>query len=92
MKIKAVPFNKFFKNKESIYKNIMILAKRSRQIIDTRYEKVASMKNIEDSDEIVELNEVELNQEKSISLAMDELLDQKLEYRNFEEEQEPNEE
>ena len=70
----------------------MILAKRSRQIIDTRYEKIASMKNIEDSDEIIELNEEDLNQEKIISIAMDELLDQKLEYRNFAEEQESNEE
>ena len=40
MNIKAVPFSKFFKNKENIYKNIMILSKRSRQIINERYERV----------------------------------------------------
>ena len=83
MKIKAVPLNKFFKNKESIYKNIMIVSKRARQIIDTRYQKIAALNNIEDSDDIVELQPEDWNQEKSISIAMDELLNNKLEYRDI---------
>ena len=85
MDIKAVPLNKFFKNKESVYKNIMIVAARARQIIDSRYEKVAAMNDIEDSDELIELEVQDYNQEKSISIAMDELIDNELEYRNIEE-------
>jgi len=85
MDIKAVPLNKFFKNKESVYKNIMIVAARAKQIVDSRYEKVAAMNDIEDSDELIELEVQDYNQEKSISIAMDELIDNELEYRNTEE-------
>ena len=46
MKIKAVPFSKFFKNKESIYKNIMVVSKRARQIINERYQEMAALNNI----------------------------------------------
>ena len=85
MKIKAVPLDKFFKNKESIYKNIIIISKRARQIINSRYEKIAALNNIEDSDDIIEIEEQDFDQEKSISIAMDELLNNELEYRNIDE-------
>ena len=89
MKIKAIPFKKFFKNKENIYKNIMIMSKRSRQIISERYEKVAALNNIEDSDELVEFDSsIDHDQEKSISIAMDELLDDDLEFRSTKEDNE----
>ena len=89
MKIKAVPFKKFFKNKENIHKNIMIMSKRSRQIISERYEKVAALNNIEDSDELVEFDSsIDHDQEKSISIAMDELLDNDLEFRSTKEDNE----
>ena len=89
MKIKAVPFKKFFKNKENIYKNIMIMSKRSRQIISERYQEISALNNIEDSDEIVEFDStIDYNQEKSISIAMDELLDNDLEYRSTKEDNE----
>ena len=84
MKIKAVPLDKFFKNKESIYKNIMIVSKRARQIISSRYEKIAAMNDIEDSDDIIDVQEQDLDEEKSISIAMDELLNNELEYRDIE--------
>ena len=85
MNIKAVPLNKFFKNKESVYKNIMIVAARARQIVDERYEKVAAMDDIEDTDELIELEVEDFNQDKSISIAMDELINNELEYRTPEE-------
>ena len=89
MKIKAVPFKKFFKNKENIYKNIMIMSKRSRQIISERYQEISALNNIEDSDEIVEFDStIDYNQEKSISIAMDELLDNDLEFRSTKEDNE----
>ena len=84
MNIKAVPLKKFFRNKESIYKNIMIVSKRARQIISSRYEEHLALTNIEDTDEIVALEEQDHDKEKSISIAMSELLDNELEYRNIE--------
>ena len=86
MKIKAVNLDKFFANKESIYKNIMIVSKRARQIISDRYEEQSALDDIEDTDEIIEYEVREHNQEKSISIAMQELLNKELEYRNIKEE------
>ena len=40
MNIKAVSFKDFLKNKKDIYKNINVVAKRARQIIDSRYNKI----------------------------------------------------
>ena len=89
MNIKAVPFSKFFKNKENIYKNIMILSKRSRQIINERYEEISALNNIEDSEELVEFDSnIDHDQEKSISIAMEELLNNDLEYRSIKEDNE----
>ena len=85
MNIKAVPLNKFFKNKESVYKNIMIVAARARQIVDERYEKVAAMDDIEDTDELIDIEVEDFNQDKSISIAMDELINNELDYRTLEE-------
>ena len=85
MEIKAVPLNKFFKNKESVYKNIMIVAGRARQIVDERFEKVAAMDDIEDTDELIDLEVEDFNQDKSISIAMDELINNELEYKTLEE-------
>ena len=80
MKVEPVPFKKFFKNKETIYKNIMIIAKRARQIIDKRYVKIEAMQNIEDTEQLVELEDQDFEQSKSISIAMDELLKNDIEY------------
>ena len=80
MKVEPVPFKKFFKNKETIYKNIMIIAKRARQIIDKRYVKIEAMQNIEDTEQLVELEDQDFEESKSISIAMDELLKNDIEY------------
>ena len=80
MNIKAVPLKKFFRNKESIYKNIMIVSKRARQIISSRYEEHLALTNIEDTDEIVAFEEQEHDKEKSISIAMSELLNNDNQY------------
>ena len=90
MDIKAVPLSKFFKNKEDMYKNIMIISQRARQIISDRYEDMLALTNIEDTDEIVEIEDQDFDKDKSIAIAMDELLNDELEYRmqGDEEEQE----
>ena len=92
MKVEPVPFRKFFKNKETIYKNIMLVAKRARQIIDQRYIKIEAMQNIEDTEQLVELDNEDFEQTKSISIAMDELLKNDIEYSEALSEQDKNEE
>ena len=67
----------------------MIASKKARQIINERYEEMASLNNIEDTDEIVEFdNNIDHDKEKSISIAMDALLNNDLEFRNVQEDNE----
>ena len=91
MKVEPVPFRKFFKNKETIYKNIMLVAKRARQIIDKRYIKIEAMQNIEDTEQLIEIEDDDFEQTKSISIAMDELLENNIEYSDTLTEQDENE-
>ena len=87
MKVQAVSIKKFLKNKNDIYKNVNIVSKRARQINDFRYTKIEAMQNIDDSEQLEELNEIDFNQEKSISLSIDELLNNELEFRDFDDEE-----
>ena len=84
MDVRAVSFKKFLKNKKDIYKNVNIVAKRARQINDSRYDKVLAMQNIEDTDQLDDINEDEIGQSKSIASAMDELLNNEIEVRDIE--------
>ena len=84
MDIRAISFKKFLKNKNDVYKNVNVVAKRARQIIDKRYDKVLAMQNIEDTDQLLDdFNEEEVEETKSISTAMEELLSDKIEIRDI---------
>ncbi len=83
MNVEAVSFKKFYKNKENIYKNIMLISKRSRQIIDKRFIEMESLLNIEDTEQLNEIDTDIIGKPKSIALAMDELLDNDLEYSSY---------
>ena len=91
MKVEPVPFRKFFKNKESIYKNIILVAKRARQIIDKRYVKIEAMQNIEDTEQLIEIENEDFEQQKSISIAMQDLLENNIEFSNASSELDENE-
>ena len=82
--IKAISFKDFLKNKNDIYKNINVVAKRARQIIDVRYDKVAALQNIEDTEQLTDIIDEDFDKEKSITKAMDEFLDDDLECKEFE--------
>ena len=88
MNVEAIPFAKFFSNKNTIYKNIMIVSRRARQIVDERYMKIEALKNIEDTEQLIELEEEDISKPKSISLAMEELIDKELECSEIEETEE----
>lgn len=83
MNVEAVSFKKFYKNKENIYKNIMLISKRSRQIIDKRFIEMESLLNIEDTEQLDEIDTDIIGKPKSIAIAMDELLDNDLEYSSY---------
>ena len=82
--IKAISFKDFLKNKNDIYKNINVVAKRARQIIDVRYDKVAALQNIDDTEQLTDIIDEDFDKEKSITKAMDEFLDDDLECKEFE--------
>jgi DNA-directed RNA polymerase subunit K/omega len=92
MNVEAVSFKNFYKNKENIYRNILIISKRARQIIDQRFMEMESLLNIEDTEQLDEIDSDIIGKPKSISIAMDELLDSDLEYSTFSNENEENEE
>ena len=91
MNVEAVSFKAFYKNKENIYKNIMLVSKRARQIVDQRYMEMEALLNIEDTEQLNEIDSDIIGKPKSIALAMDELLDNDLEYSTFSDENEENE-
>ena len=84
MNIKAISFKDFLKNKKDIYKNINVVAKRARQIIDTRYNKVLATQNIDDTDQLEQVIDTDFDKDKSISKAMTEFLNDDLESRDYE--------
>ena len=91
MNVEAVSFKKFHKNKENIYKNIMILSKRARQIVDQRYLEMETLLNIEDTEQLESFDDDIIGKPKSISVAMNELLDNKLKYSEFSNKNQENE-
>ena len=91
MNVEAVSFKKFYKNKENIYKNIMLISKRSRQIIDQRFMEMEALLNIDDTEQLNEIDSDIIGKPKSISIAMDELLDNDLEYSSFSDDNDENE-
>ena len=91
MNVEAVSFKKFYKNKENIFKNIMLISKRSRQIIDQRFMEMEALLNIEDTEQLNEIDSDIIGKPKSISIAMDELLDNDLEYSSFSDDNDENE-
>ena len=88
MNIKAIPLKNFLKQTDSLYKNIIIASTRARQIINDRYQEFAIEEEIEDSDQLNELLEedVEYDVEKPITVSTSEFMNGELEWRKPEEE------
>jgi len=89
MEIKAIQLKKFYKNSDSMYKNIIITSLRARQIIDERYEKVSIEENIEDSDQLEALivEDVDFDEPKAITIAVKEFMDNEFEWKKMNEEE-----
>tara|TARA_Y100000590_G_scaffold110556_1_gene126061 strand:+ start:734 stop:1015 length:282 start_codon:yes stop_codon:yes gene_type:complete len=82
MEVKTVQLKKYFEVSDCMYTNILIASKRARQIIDQRYERVIFEKNIEDTDQLEALiDEEDFNAAKPIDQAMEEMLENELDWR-----------
>ena len=84
MDIRAISFKKFLKNKNDIYKNVNVVAKRARQIIDKRYLEQVDLEDIEDSDQLIELSKEDFDKDKPIMKAYSEFLNNELEWTSGE--------
>ena len=80
MNIEAVKMNELLSNNNDIYKTVMIVANRARQIIDKRFLEQINLDEIEDSDELIDFSKEDFDKEKPIMKAYDEFLDNQLEW------------
>ena len=84
MNLETISIKNFLKKSDSIYKNIMIISKRARQIVDNRYEEHKIEEDIEDSEQLSEIEErddIDYNEPKPIVVALKEFMDDELDWR-----------
>ena len=84
MNLETISIKNFLKKSDSIYKNIMIISKRARQIVDNRYEEHKIDEDIEDSEQLSEIEErddIDYNEPKPIVVALKEFMDNELDWR-----------
>ena len=85
MEVKAIKMNKLFDKENDIYTNVVITAKRSRQIIDSRVLDFESIENVEDSLELEQIENKNMqhkDDDKPMVVAMEEFIDGKLVWRH----------
>ena len=81
MKVKAIPMADLFKQDEDIYTDVIIAAKRSRQIIDQTIVPIDEYEEIEDTNDLeIEIKDLS-DQEKPMVSAVEELINGQLEWR-----------
>ena len=84
MNIEAVKMNELLSEEHDIYKTVMIVANRARQIIDKRYLEQVDLEDIEDSDQLIELSKEDFDKDKPIMKAYSEFLNNELEWTSGE--------
>ena len=90
MEVKAIKMNTLFEKENDIYTNVVITAKRSRQIIDSRVLDFESLENVEDSSELEELENKNMkhkDDDKPMIVAMEEFINGELEWRRVDSDQ-----
>ena len=80
-KLKAVPFQSLFDINDNMYQNIVVISKRSREIVS---ENVLDLNKLEEgfetTDEIEEIIDFDPNQEKSIVVATREFISNEIKW------------
>jgi len=85
MEVKAIKMDTLFKLENDIYTNVVIAAKRSRQIIDSRALDFEAIENVEDSFELEQIESKNMehkDDDKPMIVAMEEFIDGKLVWRH----------
>ena len=81
MDVKAISMSDLFNQSEDIYTDVIISARRARQIIDSRKLDLEALENIEDTEDIEVIEENLEVLEKPMVESLTELLNGKLEWR-----------
>ena len=83
MKVKAIAMSELFKQSEDVYTDVIISARRARQIIDSRKLDLEALENIVDSEDLDRIVEEDIEVlEKPMVESMSELLNGELEWRS----------
>ena len=88
MNINAIPISKLFKDNEDLYEKVVIGARRQRQIIESRVSKYDAFEEIEDTEQLEEFDDLDHDIDKPMAVAMEELLEDELDWRYNREEEE----
>tara|TARA_B100000959_G_C14686465_1_gene502856 strand:- start:225 stop:482 length:258 start_codon:yes stop_codon:yes gene_type:complete len=80
MKIAAVPIRKLFIDNEDLYEKIVVASRRQRQIIESRAIQLEAFQDIEDTEQLEEFDDINHDVEKALSIAMEELFNNELEW------------
>ena len=84
MRIQTIPFSEMSKQTIDIYTNVVIASRRARQIIDERVSTREPLDEVADDNygyTELEANEDYVEQEKAVSVALEEFLGGKLEWK-----------
>ena len=85
MNVKAIQMSDLLKQCDDIYTTSMIIAKRSKQIIDDRVMPIEDTEDVEDSIQLIEPEIIHDNLNKPMVQALEEHLNCELEWRHTEE-------
>ena len=87
MNVKAIQMSDLLKQCDDLYTTTMIIAKRSKQIIDDRVMPIEETEDVEDSIQFIEPEIIHDNLDKPMVQALREHLNGELEWRHPEEDQ-----
>ncbi len=82
MKVKAIQMSELFKQSDDIYTDVVVSARRAKQIIDSQSIDLESMEEVEDSIELEIIPDDNFDTNKPIVTAVSELIDGQLEWRD----------
>ena len=83
MKIKAIHMNELLEKNDDLYENIVVAAKRARQIIDSRAIDFDALEDVEDSDTLEKIQPIsDQDLEKPMIEALNEFFEDDLKWRN----------
>ena len=71
-----------------MYEKVVVGAKRQRQIIESRVSKYDAFEEIEDTEQLEEFDDLDHDIDKPMAVAMEELLEDDLDWRYNKEEEE----